>query len=130
MYGKEDKEKLYVVYLKSVIRGIVLSIILLLIASLVFFFSSLNQEYMKTVVWIITILSICYASIYGAFKIGNKGFIHGAFIGGIYIIIMAIIALLSEKGNLNMRAYIIMFVMSLVIGSLAGMIGIVIGNKD
>lgn len=130
MYEKDDKEKLYVVYLKSVIRGIVLSIILLLIASLVFFFSSLNQEYMKTVVWVITILSICYASIYGALKIGSKGFMHGAFIGGIYIIIMAVIALLSEKGNLNMRAYIIMFVMSLVIGSLAGMIGIVIGNKD
>lgn len=130
MYEKEDKEKLYVIYLKAVMRGIALSIVLLLITSLVFFFSNLDQNYMKTIVWIITIISICYASIYGSYKIGSKGFLHGALIGGIYIILIAIIALLAERGGLNFKSYIIMFIMSLIIGSLAGMIGITIVSKD
>lgn len=131
MFDKdESREKLYILYLKSILRGIVLSIILLLAASLVFFFTSLNQEYMKTAVWIITILSICYASIYGTYKIGSRGFIHGALIGMIYTVIIAVIAILAERGQLNMRAYLIMLIMSLVIGALAGMIGIVLNNKD
>lgn len=130
MYEKEDKERVYIVYFKSVIRGIILSIILLLITSLVFFFSNLDQSYIKTIVWIITIVSICYASIYASFKIGSRGFLHGALVGGIYTIIITIIALLTERGMFNLKSYGIIFLMSIVVGALAGMIGIVVKNKD
>jgi hypothetical protein len=46
------------------------------------------------------------------------------------MILVTIIATLAEKGQLNLRAYFVSFIMAIVIGALSGMIGIVIGNKD
>lgn len=116
-------------YLKSVARGVLLSVILLVIGALVFYFSNLNQDYMQTFIWIVTIISICYAGIYGAYKIGRRGFLHGALIGILYIVLLAFVAILAERGHLNMRTYTIMFLMSLVIGSLSGMIGVTLSGK-
>lgn len=124
-----SNDKMSIIYAKSVIRGILLSIILLILGALVFYFTSLNQDYIETFVWIVSILSICYASIYGTFKIGHKGFIHGAILGAIYTAVIAIIAILAERGQLDMKSYLIMLVMSIVIGALSGMIGITLSGK-
>lgn len=126
----ENREQFYITYSKSVMRGIIISIILLIAAALIFFFSNLKEEYLNTAVWIITVLSICYSSIYGANKIGSKGYLHGAGIGGFYVLVLAIIAVLYGKGHLNVASYLIMFAMSLVVGAMAGMIGILIGNSN
>lgn len=131
MFEKEDSgDKTYVVYLKSLIRGIILSIILLIIGSVIFYFANLSEGYMKTFIWIMTVMSICYSSIYGTMKIGRKGYLHGGAIGGIYTIVLSIVAFLAEKGQLNFKTYIILFIMSLVVGGLSGMIGMILNNRD
>lgn len=129
MFDKESGEKFYITYIKAVSRGIMISIILILIIAAIFYFTSLSEEFLNTAIWIITIVSICYSSIYGAFKIGTKGYLHGAAIGALYRILLALIAILAEKGQLNLRAYFVSFIMSIVIGALSGMIGIVMSNK-
>lgn len=128
--NEEHSEKFYLTYSKAVMRGIIVSIILLVAAGLIFYFSSLKEEYLNTAVWIITILSICYSSIYGAGKIGSKGYLHGAAIGAFYILVLAIIAALYGKGHLNLASYGIMLIMSIIIGSMAGMIGMLIGSNN
>lgn len=130
MFDKDSGEKLYITYIKAVSRGIILSIVLILVIAAIFYFTSLSQEFLNTAIWIVTIISICYSSIYGAYKIGLKGYLHGGVIGAIYMILVTIIATLAEKGQLNLKAYFVSFIMSIVIGALSGMIGIVIGNKD
>lgn len=131
MFNKEESvDKVHVVYFKALMRGIILSIILLLIGCAIFYFGNLPEEYMKTFIWIMTVMSICYSSIYGTFKIGKRGYLHGALIGLIYIIILALVAFLAEKGQLNTRSYLILSVMALVVGALSGMIGIVLSSKD
>jgi putative membrane protein (TIGR04086 family) len=131
MFEKEEStDKTYVIYLKSLIRGIILSIILLIIGSIIFYFTNLSEGYMKTFIWIMTVMSICYSSIYGTVKIGRKGYLHGGAIGGIYTIILSVVAFLAEKGQLNIRTYIILFVMSLVVGALSGMIVMVLSNRE
>jgi putative membrane protein (TIGR04086 family) len=127
MFDKEkSNEKLFVIYAKALARGVILSVILLLFASLVFYFTNLNEAFMNTAVWVITVLSICYASIYGTRKIGVKGFLHGAVIGVLYIVVLAIIAFLVEKGQVNILSYVVMLVMSIVVGMLSGMIGMIL----
>jgi putative membrane protein (TIGR04086 family) len=130
VFDKDSGEKLYITYIKAVSRGIVLSIVLILIIAAIFYFTNLSEEFLNTAIWIITIISICYSSIYGAFKIGWKGYLHGGVIGAVYMILLTIIATLAEKGQLNLKAYFVSFLAAIVIGALSGMIGIIIGNKD
>lgn len=131
MFNKEESvERVHVVYLKALMRGIILSIILLLVGAFIFYFGNLPEEYMKTFIWIMTVMSICYSSIYGTLKIGKKGYFHGALIGLIYIIILALVAFLAEKGQLNIRSYLTLVIMSIIVGALSGMIGIVLSSRD
>ena len=131
MFKKDNSsEKLYMIYIKAVSRGIIISIVLLLLTSLIFYFTNFNQDIIKTIVWIVTIISICYAGIYAAVKVGHRGYIHGAASGAIYVFILFIIAYLAERGQISLRSYFIMLLMALVIGSLSGMIGMIIGNKS
>jgi putative membrane protein (TIGR04086 family) len=125
----EAKEKIYLVYLKAIIRGVILSVLLLLIAAFVFYYSSLDEKYMNSAVWIITILGICYSGIFCSYKIGSKGIFHGMFVGVIYISLLGMVALLTEQGDINFMSYIIMFSMAVIIGGLSGMIGNILGKS-
>jgi putative membrane protein (TIGR04086 family) len=126
----DSNEKLYTIYIKSVLRGVILSVVLLLVAALIFYFTDLNESFMDTAVWIITIMSICFASIYGANRIGYRGFLHGALIGVFYIAVLAIIAVLAERGQVNVSSYLIMLIMAIVVGMLSGMIGIILKKQE
>lgn len=130
MFENENvKDKIYFVYLKAITRGIILSVVLLLICAFVFFYTSINENYMGNIVWIITVLGICYSSIYGAFKIGSRCLIHGILIGVIYTSLLGIIALLAEQGDVNTMSYVIMLSMSIVVGGLSGIIGSVLSKS-
>lgn len=127
MFDKDkSNEKLVIVYSKALARGVIFSLVLLLAASLIFYFTNLSEGFMNTAVWIITVLSICYASIYGTRKIGVKGFLHGAVIGVLYIVVLAIVAFLVEKGQVNILSYLVMLCMSIIVGMLSGMIGMIL----
>jgi putative membrane protein (TIGR04086 family) len=123
------REKLYFVYLKALSRGIILSVLLLLIAAFVFYYTDLNESFMSSIVWIITILGICYTCIFGSYRIGSKGLIHGIFLGIIYILLLGLIALLAEKGGINNTSFVIMLVMSMVIGAICGVIGTMLSKN-
>ena len=127
---EQTSEKLYFVYLKAIIRGVVLSVVLLLITSFAFYFTNLSERYMSSAIWVITVLGICYASIYGANRIGAKGVLHGILLGIIYICILGIVGLLSETGEINYISYAIMLSMGIVIGGMAGALGINIGKSQ
>ncbi|HAZ36247.1 MAG TPA: TIGR04086 family membrane protein [Clostridiaceae bacterium] len=131
MFSKDENKKDYVkIYVKSIIRGILVSAALLLISTIVFYFTKLNGNYMQITAYIISIIGICYSSIYGSYKIGKKGYLHGAFIGFIYMFLLSIIALLAEKGEAKSSSMLIMYVASIIIGMLSGMIGTVLCDKN
>ncbi|KMT21266.1 TIGR04086 family membrane protein [Clostridium cylindrosporum] len=126
MESINEKDKLYVAYLKAIIGSGVLSIILLVLASLMFYFMSFTDSQMNTSVWVITVLGICYCGVFGAIKIGSRGYLHGAVLGGLYTIIIGIIGLLTEAGKVNMQTFLVTFIMSVVVGMLSGMIGMML----
>lgn len=129
--SKDDiKENVALVYLRALIRGVVLSIVLLLVTALVFHFSNLDPAHIDTVTFIITVLSIVYAAVYGSFKIKSKGYLHGGIIGTLYMVVVAMISLFIQKGNINYKGLFIMLIMALVIGIFSGMIGILLGDRQ
>lgn len=130
MIDKDSGEKLYITYVKAVSRGIILSIILVLLLAAIFYFTNLSEGFLNTAIWIVSIVSICYAGIYGAYKAGRRGYLHGAVIGALYMLMLIVIATLAEKGKININAYLVLFIMAIVVGALSGMIGIILGNKD
>ncbi|MCX7695148.1 MAG: TIGR04086 family membrane protein [Caloramator sp.] len=128
--SKQDvKENIPIIYLKSIIRGIILSIVLLLITAIVFHYSNLDPKHIDTVTFIITVLSIVYASLYGCFKIKTKGYLHGGVIGVLYMVVVGMVSLFVQKGNIHFRGLIIMLIMSLAIGIFSGLIGIILADK-
>lgn len=130
MLSKEEpKQGILLTYGKSLIRGLVLSILLVFVSALLYYYAGLSEESFETATWIIIILGICFGSIYGAMKIGSRGFLHGALIGGLYIVVLGIIAFLVEQGEVSLRGFLVKLVMALVIGALSGMIGMVL-NKE
>lgn len=126
MENVKGKDKLYIVYLKSIIGAGTLSIILLILASLLFYFTEFSEAQMSTAVWVITVLGICYTGIFSSMKIGTKGYIHGAILGAIYTILLGTIGMLTDSGNINMKVFIITFIMSVIVGMFSGIIGIMI----
>lgn len=124
-----DKDSVFIIYCKALFRGLILSIILLIITAVIFYFTKVDNSYIDTAGWIINILGICFSSIYGAGKIGNKGFIHGALIGILYIAVIFLISLITGGINVSGLSILIKFVMALIVGALSGMIGIVISGN-
>lgn len=126
----QKESKLASIYAKAILRGIILTLILILVVTAIVYFAQIDESYYRTITWIINILAICYAAIYGVFKIGKKGYLHGALIALIYSIIMFLAALLSDKGAVNIRTYIVIFIASVIIGALSGMIGMILKGND
>ncbi|KRQ87516.1 hypothetical protein ABG79_00855 [Caloramator mitchellensis] len=124
------KENLAKIYAKAVLRGIILSLVLLVVMSAVSYLTKLDEGYMSTITWVIAVISISYAAIYGTLRIGKKGFLHGALIGAIYVVLMFLFSFLADKGELDVRGFIIKLMMAIVVGALAGMIGMVIKGSD
>lgn len=130
MFDKENSKPVVVVtYGKSLLRGLILSIVLIFVSALLYFMTGLSDEGFESATWIIIILSICFGSIYGSMKIGRRGLVHGAAIGALYVCTLGIIAFLIEKGEVTFQSFLIKLVMATVIGALAGMIGMVLGKE-
>lgn len=129
LYSKgENSEKSYLVYIKAIIRGLVLSLILLLLTAIVFYFTALSDQFINLAAWVITIVTICYSGIYTSYRMGRKGLIHGMLIGLLFIITLILIALIASKGELRMITYVIMLITGIIVGGLSGVIGTLI-NK-
>ena len=130
MYDKDNsKDKTFIIYIKSLFRAVLLSAALLIIVALVYYFTDLSMETLKTAVWIVAILSICLGGIYAAGRIGSKGFLHGAALGLLYMAVLGALMLLYDGSGVNFRSYGIMLGTSVVIGAFSGIIGVVLNNN-
>lgn len=123
--GSKDKDSGAVVIIgKGVLLAYVISALLLIVYGILLTITSLSESSMSTIVMIITMISIALSSIYSAMKAESKGWLHGAVVGLIYMILLFLIGLIFDTG-LSFDSFIIFrLFMGLVIGALSGIIGI------
>lgn len=112
------------IYGKGLIRGYIVSLILFLIAAILITYTGLSEKIIPITTSIIMILSIAYGGIYVAVHIKKRGWLHGGFLGLMYILIlMAFSKVFIIDYNMSSVGYY-RIILSMATGVIGGMIGI------
>ncbi len=102
---------------------------LLFIFAILLVYTNIQENTIKPVVIIISIISILVGSSLSSIKIKRKGIVNGALVGTIYIMVIYILSSICFVGfELNLES-IIMIISSIISGMIGGVIGVNIDSK-
>lgn len=119
-----EKNNSYLPAVEGVLRGFVITVILLLIFAVVMTFVEVSSRTSYIFYLITTILSIMYASIYAVRKIGQKGWLIGILVTLIYLVILYVVSIISGNSVVIGEGGFIRILLALIVGVLSGIIGI------
>lgn len=123
MENKLELNKNIVRVVKGSFIAIIVSIILLLIYASLLTYTNISEETMTPVVIIISGISILIGSTISSMKIKKQGMVNGALVGLIYILFIYILSSMLLTGfTINIKTMIMM-----IVGTVAGMIGGIVG---
>ena len=109
--------------IKGSIIAFLISIMLLFIFASLLVYTNIQENTIKPVVIIISIISILVGSSLSSIKIKRKGIVNGALVGTIYIMVIYILSSICFVGfELNLES-IIMIISSIISGMIGGVIG-------
>lgn len=80
------------VYAYGLIRGYIISMLLFFLVALLITYTSLGENVIPFVTSVIMILGIVFSSVYCSAHLQKKGWLHGALIGLIYILILILLS--------------------------------------
>lgn len=114
--------------LVSIIKGIVISFLITIpffaAFSLALSYTDFPEKYVSTSVIITTVISIIVAGSTATSKISKKGWINGAAVGTIYMLVLYILSSISFKDFSITRQTITMIIIGILSGSIGGIIGV------
>lgn len=122
--SNENNGRSIIIIGKGVLMAYILSILLLAIYGILLAATSLPETTLSTAAMIITMASIAVSSIYTAIKAESKGWMKGALLGLVYMVILFLLSVLFKTGVTLDKYVIFRIFMGVVIGLLAGVIGI------
>ena len=114
--------------LKRILKGsaisFIITIILLFLVAILLTYTNLQENIIKPIVIIISVISILIGSSISTLKIKKNGFINGGIIGLIYIISIYLLSSMLGSGfSFNIWS-VIMIMASILAGIIGGIIGI------
>jgi putative membrane protein (TIGR04086 family) len=122
------------VTLFSVIKGIVVSYFITLPAFLIFSYvltyTDYPENYIPTSVIIVTIMSILVAGSTATRNVKNRGWLNGAAVGLVYMLVLYLFSSLTYKNFSVDKHVIIMMFIGMLTGSIGGIIGINFRRKS
>lgn len=120
----EKKSKIYVSAAGGVLRSLFITLVVILIFAFVSTKISFSEGITNMVILVTTLLSVMFGSIYSSRKSGKKGWLNGFLVGLFYIAIFYIVSLIDGSSGAFQLRDIIRIVLSIVVGTLSGMLGI------
>lgn len=118
-------EKNDIIYVcEGVLRGFFLTLVLIVIYTVITYFTKTNDKTASAFYVIITALGVMYGAIYAVRKIKRRGWLNGMLVGVFYMLVIFIISLLSGRGASISSYAILRFVLAIFVGTLSGMLGI------
>ncbi|KPU44991.1 hypothetical protein OXPF_14690 [Oxobacter pfennigii] len=123
-FNNEKGSNRIVVIGKSILIAYIISIVFLLIYGVLLTLTNISETTLPTAVMVITLVSIALSGIYSAVKSESKGWLNGALVGILYMLILFMLGMLFKTGILIDNLILFRIFMGFVIGSLAGIIGI------
>lgn len=109
--------------IKGVVISIILTILLILGISLIMLFKDLTSKTFNVLWVIITCISIIFGGVYSAKENSEKGWLVGLIVAIIYFIIISIASIIFNDFSFGVFDFIRLIV-ALIIGALAGILGI------
>ena len=110
--------------LKGLAIALALSVVLLFIAALVFYFTAVPEKITPYLVFAVSLVAILAGSSFAGKRIGTRGWLHGGVVGLLYVILMLVIGLFFREtvafsGNLVTKLFL-----GFVFGAVGGMWGV------
>lgn len=115
--------------LRAIVRAILFSLLLGLIAATVVYFSSLSEELLPALGKGILILSVFLAACQVSRHHGSKGLIRGLSIGVFFFIIMLIATIIFDSSLLTLKTISYTLLLCLLAGGAGGIMGIGINGN-
>jgi putative membrane protein (TIGR04086 family) len=109
---------------EGVLRGFMLTLLALLIYSVVLKFATFSEGVSSMFILVVTLISILYGAIFSARKINKKGWLVGATVGLLYIVIIYLVALVAGGEATLAIKDLIRVTLAVIVGGLSGMLGI------
>jgi putative membrane protein (TIGR04086 family) len=109
---------------EGVLRGFMLTLLALLIYSVVLKFATFSEGVSSMFILVVTMISILYGAIFSARKINKKGWLVGATVGLLYIVIIYLVALVAGGEATLAIKDLIRVTLAVIVGGLSGMLGI------
>lgn len=119
-----EKNNSYLPAAEGVLRGFIITVVLLLIFAVVMTFIEVDEGASSMFYLITTLLSIMYGSIYAVRKIKRRGWLIGIIVTLLYLLILYIVSIISGNSSVIGTDRIMRFLLALIVGALSGMIGV------
>lgn len=119
-----DKKVLMLNVSGGVLRGVIVTTILLVIYSIVMNFVDVTPKITSMVYMVTTCLSILVGGVYASKVNGEKGWLTGLLVGAVYMGILIVVTALVNRGVEFSLLILTQLVVALGVGTLAGMLGI------
>lgn len=121
---KSEFNKNLIIILKGSIYSIIISLICMLIFAILLCYTSLKENIMIPVIFVVTGISILIGSMLSTKKAKKNGLLKGGIIGIIYIMFLYFLSsLFLANFSLNLNSFI-MIIISFFTGIIGGIIGI------
>lgn len=117
-------KKLWISALEGVLRGFIITVILLLIFAVVMTFLDVSEGICSIYYLVATILSIMYGSIFAVKKTGKRGWLTGLLVALIYMVVLYTVSVISGNGAVVGVDRLERLGLALVTGVFSGMMGI------
>lgn len=119
-----SENKSYIHILKGVGFSLLATFILLFIFAIILTYTSVSEDTITPVIIVVTAISILIGSSMASGKIKKNGLLNGAFVGGIYLLVIYLISsILNWNFSFNLQS-IIMIIVGMFFGVLGGIIGV------
>ncbi|AKN32479.1 membrane protein [Clostridium carboxidivorans P7] len=119
---EKEKNTSYIVAAEGVLRGFIITVVLLLIFAVIMTFTEISETVSSTFYLLTTLLSIIYGTIYAVRKTNSRGFLVGIMVTLLYLMVIYVVSVIS--GNSAVIGYnrIARFLLALVVGAASGIV--------
>lgn len=119
-----EKNNSYLPAAEGVLRGFIITVILLLIFAVIMTFIDVSESVSSIFYLITTLLSIMYGSIYAVKKIKRRGWLIGILVTLLYLFVLYMVSIISGNSAVIGTDRLFRFLLALFVGALSGIIGI------
>ena len=126
---KENNDKLVSIFIKGIVIGIIVNLLLLLVFAAVILLADIDRAFAQPFSSIALGVGGFVAAFYSAKKIGGKGYLVGLIIGLLSFITVTLIGLIINKNGLT-QASLFRFAISFLSSVIGGIIGVNKKNKS